>query len=135
MLKYADVMIFKAAAAAAGMRAAAGIPADIGTVMTVAEAATPARRLAVCVLERQTQSVCVCVCVCVCVREKEREREREREYVCKREREAETRVRECERDGVSYPVSAVQATTEGQAAATAGAVAIGMSFRICCLMP
>jgi hypothetical protein len=31
------------------MRAVVGIPADIGTVMTVAEAATPARRLAVCV--------------------------------------------------------------------------------------
>ena len=55
MLTYADVIILKAAAAAAGTRAA-GIPADIGTVMTVAEAATPARRLAVCVRERQIQS-------------------------------------------------------------------------------
>ena len=68
----------------------------------------------------------------MCVRETdiETERQRQRESVCEMER-----VRERERDRVSYPVSAVQATTEGQAAATAGAVAIGKSLRISSLRP
>jgi hypothetical protein len=66
----------------------------------------------------------------VCVRETEIEAERQRQRQRNRELEREIvrereRVRECESDRVSYPVSAVQATTEGQAAATAGAVAIG----------